>query len=82
YLPKGSFHWAVRQGVTATHRPLGFWHKLPLAIGLIVSLLLASVTAPSVQAQAEGEPPLTIVSVETTQFPTVKLTLNGASWPA
>lgn len=82
YLPKGSFHWAVRQGVTATHRPLGFWHKLPLAIGLIVSLLLASVTAPSVQAQAEGEPPLTIVGVETTQFPTVKLTLNGASWPA
>lgn len=82
YLPKGRFHLAVRQGVTATHHSLAFWRKLPLAIGLIVSLLLASVTAPSVQAQAEGEPALTIVGVETAQFPTVKLTLAGASWPA
>lgn len=82
YLPKGRFNLAIQQDVTATHRPLTVWRKVPLAIGLIVSLLLASVTAPSVRAQAEGEPPLTIVGVETTQFPTVKLTLDGASWPA
>lgn len=81
YLPKGSFTLTVRHPITAKHGTLGCWHKVILAIGLILSLLLSNLTTPSVQAQAEDESPLTIVEVETTQFPIVKLTLDGANWP-
>lgn len=51
-------------------------------ITLLVTLVFIGWLPQRVQAQAADESPLTIVSVETSQFPTVKLTVDGATWPA
>lgn len=64
------------------YRRLRTWQTQVLAIAMCVSLLLTGWTAPAAQAQSVDEPPLTITEVDTTQFPTVKLTLSGAEWPA
>lgn len=50
-------------------------------VALLVTLLFAGWFPQHTQAQAADEAPLTISSVETTQFPTVRVTIDGASWP-
>lgn len=59
--------------------------RLPIVrsfiVTIIVMLLLAGWLPQRVYAQAVDEAPLTIVGVETSQFPTVKVTLDGATWP-
>lgn len=59
--------------------------RLPITIAFIVALFLSVPVAGwqprSVQAQAENESALTIAGVDTSQFPTLQLTLDGATWP-
>lgn len=50
-------------------------------VAIVVLLLLACWLPQRLQAQAVDEAPLTIVGVETSQFPTVKVTLDGAARP-
>ena len=82
YLPKNSFHSSVRQGGGVTHRRLYTWQTHIWAVAMIVSLLLSGLAASTAQAQSADEPPLTITAVDTSQFPTVKVTLSGSEWPA
>ncbi|MCE7987771.1 MAG: FHA domain-containing protein [Caldilinea sp. CFX5] len=48
---------------------------------VLITLLFVGWLPQRAQAQAADEAPLTIGSVETTQFPTVKVTVDGATWP-
>jgi hypothetical protein len=48
----------------------------------LITLLFVGWLPQHVQAQGVDEGPLTIVGVDTTQFPTVKVTVAGATWPA
>lgn len=82
YLPKDSFHSSVQQGDCVTHRRLHTWRTHSLAVAIILSILLSGLAASPAQAQSAGDPPLTITEVDTSQFPTVKLTLSGSEWPA
>lgn len=50
-------------------------------VTIVVLLLLTCWLPQRLHAQAVDEVPLTIVGVETSQFPTVKVTLDGATWP-
>lgn len=59
--------------------------RLPIVhsfIVMIIVMLLAGWLPQRTQAQSVDEAPLTIVSVETSQFPTVNVTVDGATWPA
>ena len=47
----------------------------------LIMLVLVGWLPQRVQAQGVDEAPLTIVNVDTTQFPTVKVTVAGATWP-
>lgn len=58
-----------------TWKPI-FLLLLSLALGLLLGWPLSAV-----RAQATAVPPVEIVAVETTQFPTVQVTLKGSSWP-
>ena len=62
------------------NRNCSFAEKFCIVLLLILSLL--GVTVPAAWAQSNNEPPLTIVGVEASEFPTLKLTIDGADWPA
>ena len=47
----------------------------------LIMLVLVGWLPQRVHAQGVDEAPLTIVNVDTTQFPTVKVTVAGATWP-
>lgn len=48
---------------------------------VLITLICVGWLPQRAQAQAAGETPLTIDNVATTQFPTVKVTVDGATWP-
>lgn len=52
------------------------------AVALLLSLLLLGQQMGAVLAQTTTEPPLIINGVDTTQFPRLTLTVDGADWPA
>lgn len=65
-------------GCTALHA----WWVLRCALALLLSLLLLGLPGQAVQAQTPAESPLTISGVDTSQFPTLAITVDGADWPA